>query len=404
MDRAVPLFVGQFQVAEINDAPILQCHLRIVQDDVVELIAVVHVADAEVKRFRALLDGGLHVEAGQIRVARGWNSQLDLGREVIVEGLQFLVGDALAARHELQPGVEDPMPVVGVPAAGLDVLVRVDEGEDPAIKNAGHQFLLHCQIVDLLVAALRIRQGQFHRRQEVGLVLGAGIVARQSIVEVVVKVRQLALGADEIGAGAVGGDRIGAERDAVRVTHHGVAGNLPGGLEVFLHHHRRHRHALGVVVETLPAHAVAGEVASGVEIHAGEIADGVVVLGPVQAAQGRLARVLDGVVVEFIDRPPDPGDKLVDLALGHPGFLVLRRHDARLDLVDDAEPLLQMDQDILLGAVVVEVQAALAFLAGVAVVAVFLEDRLDFTETLLKSGVKRGVKGKQEAGRDKPCG
>ena len=389
VDRAFTLLVDQFQIAEIDDALVLQCHLGIVQDDAVEFVAVVHVADAQVKRLRALLDRGFHVQAGNVRVAGVVHGQLDLGLEVVVKGLQFLVRDAFATGHEFQPGIENPVPVVRVPATGLDVLVRIDEGDDPAIEDPGHQLLLHGPIVDLLVADLGVCQSQFHGGHEVGLELCARIVFGEPVVEVVVEVGQLALRPDLVGARRVGRRKIGAERDAVRVADHGVSGNVPRRLEVFLHHHGRHGHALGIVVEALAAHAVAGEVARRFEVHVGEVADGVVVLGLVQASQRRLAGILDGVVVEVVDGPANPGDQLVDFVLGWPGLLILRRHDARFHLIDDAEPFLQVDEDILLGTVVVEVQAALAFLPRMAVVAVLLQDGLDLGVILLEAGAQR---------------
>src|SRR5205807_1539305 len=70
----------------------------------------------------------------------------------------------------------------------------------------------------------------------------------------------------------------------------GLIDNALGGGEVLLHQERRHGEDVADVVEAV-ADVVGGEVVGGLEIDGQEVADGVVVLGAVEAADGDAAGI-----------------------------------------------------------------------------------------------------------------
>ena len=204
------------------------------------------------------------------------------------------------------------------------------------------------------------RGGEFRRRADFAL----GVERAAGIAEDAAggSGRELG-GGDAFGRAAVGGR--GGE---------GGAQNLVRGGGVFLEQDRREGEDVADVVEAV-AGIVGGKIIGGLELHADEVADAVVVFGAVEAADGDAARVGIGAVgVE--DFALDPGGEEVAFGLRGLGF-VRRRHLAAAEVRHHFFPRLAILADG--GGVLenLEGQVALLFRVAVAVVAIAREDGFD---------------------------
>ncbi len=147
-----------------------------------------------------------------------------------------------------------------------------------------------------------------------------------------------------------------------------------GGGEVLFHEDRRHGEHVADVVEAV-ADVVGGEVVGRVEGDADEVADGVVVFGAVEAADGDPAGVLGAVGAIGLEHiGVEPGVNGVEFGLGR-FRLALRRHHAAAEVLRHFFPDLRLGQDGGLVLEGVEVEVAARFGAAVTPDAVFLDDR-----------------------------
>ena len=167
-----------------------------------------------------------------------------------------------------------------------------------------------------------------------------------------------------------------------------MPGDFAGGLEILLHGEREHLHGFGVVVETFTASPVTGKELGRLEIHAGQIPDGVVVFRLIQSSKRVTTRILDRSEIKFVDGLANPGCEFGDFGFTGALLAVFRRHDSGLDLFDDTEPFVEMDDDVPFGFVRFEVEARPAFFVAVASGAVLLENGLDLF-VFLKVRVQR---------------
>src|SRR5262249_9703210 len=124
--------------------------------------------------------------------------------------------------------------------------------------------------------------------------VGVGLEAERKLAgqgDVVRGVQDVAARVDgaELDVPVLGGLEVAGADPALRYGRQ-LGGDGPlhdalGGGEVLLHEQRRQRQHVGDVVEAV-ADVVGGEVLGGVEIYADEVADGVVVFGAVEPANG----------------------------------------------------------------------------------------------------------------------
>ena len=108
---------------------------------------------------------------------------------------------------------------------------------------------------------------------------------------------------------AIGFDehRVRRERDALRLEDH-VVRDFARGLQILRQQRRRHRERLARIVEARLVRRIDGELARGLQILAGEIANGVVVLGVAQSPRQHKAGIA-GVAPRFgLPHRVDPGD------------------------------------------------------------------------------------------------
>ncbi len=148
-----------------------------------------------------------------------------------------------------------------------------------------------------------------------------------------------------------------------------------GGEQVALHQHRRDRQHVADVVEAI-AGVVLGEVVGRAEIHAKEIANGVVVLRAIQPPDGDAARIGHGGAIDPIDLEVDPR-RHGGHRFGIGPRILLRRHLAGANLRERLLPGIRIAGHRVDGLERLEVQAAaLAPLAMAGNAGVF-EKRLD---------------------------
>ncbi len=170
--------------------------------------------------------------------------------------------------------------------------------------------------------------------------------------------------------------------------------DLLGRSEVLLHQQRRQRQHVADVVEAV-ADVVGGEVVGGVEVDAEEVADGVVVLGPVEPPQGDPAGVLLAGAVGLEDDGVEPGVERLHLRGAGPRP-VGRRHVASAQGVGHLlprQPALEHRRLIRVG---VQVQAAARPGALVAADAVARHQRGDVL--LVIGGTIGGRRGRGQGG------
>jgi hypothetical protein len=191
---------------------------------------------------------------------------------------------------------------------------------------------------------------------------------------------------------AVGVDqhRVRGEGEALWGEHGGV-GDLTGGGEVLLEEGGRHRQRFAGVVEAVAIGGIDGEFAGGPEVDAGEVVDGVIVLGVGQAAGedgAGIAGVTGGLALSQVADPADDG---LGLAGCRMLARLLRRHLAGFELVEDHGPARVIGDDAGNGGEGTEIEVGLGLGRAVAVEAVGVEERTD-------GGVKGAVEGIRRRG------
>jgi hypothetical protein len=147
-----------------------------------------------------------------------------------------------------------------------------------------------------------------------------------------------------------------------------------GGHEVSLHQYGRQREHVGDVVEPVPG-VVLGEIIGRREVYAEQIADRVVVLGPIEAANRDTARVCWGRQIGAYDLRVHPRGDQPHFSGGR-ARLVFRRHLASPDLEQHVLPRVRVREYG--GGVLVAFQVEIALLPSivVALVAVPEQERL----------------------------
>ena len=144
-------------------------------------------------------------------------------------------------------------------------------------------------------------------------------------------------------------------------------GDLLRRLEGALEEDRRHREDIADVVKPV-ADVIAGKVGGHPDIDAEQVADGVVVFRPVEAAERHPAGPLPQRAIGGEGRVADPGDERLSLLLGRHGA-ALRGHHPPLDLPQDFEPQPAVDRLGEVGVPIVEMDPSLRRVTGVAFVA-----------------------------------
>ena len=156
-----------------------------------------------------------------------------------------------------------------------------------------------------------------------------------------------------------------------------------GGGQVLLQEQRRQRQDVADVVEAV-TDVVVGEVGGGLEVDADEVADRVVVLGPVEPADRDAAVVARPGAVALVEHVVDGLGRQLGLGGGRPRpTLGLGRHLAGPDHLDDVFPDLAILHDRLLVLILVERQVAFTLAAAVAGVAMLGQEGND---VLLEAG------------------
>ena len=196
----------------------------------------------------------------------------------------------------------------------------------------------------------------------------------------------------EADLGEAGGNTLRAARDGV--GDNGLVEDFVGGGEVFLEKRGREGEDVADVVEAV-AGVVGREVGGGFEIEADEVADGVVIFGAVEAAEGDSAGIGAGGV-EFEELTFDERGDGLALGVGGKRGGVFGRHLVACDDAEDGFPGFAGGVDVGSGAVAVEGDAGFVDTVGVAVVAVFFEER---GYGVLEGGGRRdGEKGRRGLG------
>jgi hypothetical protein len=130
----------------------------------------------------------------------------------------------------------------------------------------------------------------------------------------------------------------GADVGLARAERDGELRDVLRGIEIALHEHGRHAEHVTDVVEAV-ADVVGREIGGGLRIHADEIADGVVVLGTIEAAQRDAAGVGRRVAVVVGEDGARGREKRAALGVGGLG-LVVGRHVAGLHGLENVLPFL----------------------------------------------------------------
>ena len=162
-----------------------------------------------------------------------------------------------------------------------------------------------------------------------------------------------------------------------------LGGDLLCGAQIFLHQDWREREHVADVVEAV-ADLVVGKVRRRLVVHAKKVADGVVVLAAVEAAQRDAAGVHRHARVRAVKLGQLRVDELGQqdaLILGRLRLL-LRRHLPPVQHVVNLLPRAAFPEKIRGGSERLEVHLRLGSLVAVATVAVLLEQRLDVTGKL----------------------
>ena len=181
--------------------------------------------------------------------------------------------------------------------------------------------------------------------------------------------------------GRAGDDLPRPERQLLEHRLHGLGAedraprDALGGGQVLLHQDRRQRQDRADRVEAVPG-VVLGELVGRLKVEADQVADGVVVLGPVQASDHDAARRGGGGLVGGLHFPGDPPGHEGEI-LGIRPYLVLRRHLAGPELLQHLVPGVRVGRHVARGAKPGQVQVTLVVPGVVTVVAVVGQKRLD---------------------------
>ena len=144
-----------------------------------------------------------------------------------------------------------------------------------------------------------------------------------------------------------------------------------GRFQVLLHQERGDVQRLAAVVEAV-RRRVRGQQLLQVDVDAEQVADGVLVLDPVEPAQDRAALCAPGGPGLRLD----PAGERLNVLLRRPR-LRLRRHLARLHPLQHREPALPVRRVGEVGREPVQAEVALRLLAGVALLAVLGQERAE---------------------------
>lgn len=184
----------------------------------------------------------------------------------------------------------------------------------------------------------------------------------------------------------IGDDGVWGEVDSVGVEDEVFADGACGG-EILFDKGRRHGEGFAGVIESCEVGGVDWELASGPEVVAGEVADGVIVFGVAESAWWNRAGIACVAVAFVLAHGPNPiqdgftfGGRRVSVGL-------LGRHFVGLDAICDEFPVREGAGD---GGEIVEgadVEVAFRFGVIVAGEAVALQERRDLgLKTLFESG------------------
>lgn len=178
---------------------------------------------------------------------------------------------------------------------------------------------------------------------------------------------------------------------------HGLVGDELGRGHETLEVDRREREHVADIVETI-ARVVAREVRREIALEVAKVADGIVVLGPVEPPDRHGTRVDLGLGDGLAEQPADADVEGRDLGRDGPLLAGGGRHLAGDHLVDDLAPeaLVLVEAGVVLEGL--EVQVPLGLVRVVAIVAVFLQDRLDVLAEILRPG--GGAKPDQDGESD----
>ena len=177
----------------------------------------------------------------------------------------------------------------------------------------------------------------------------------------------------------------------------GAVENLLGCLDVAFDEEGRDEEGFAVGIEAGAAGAVVGEQLGDVVIDAQQIADGVVILAAVEAAQGdRSGEVTDGAG-GLAEAVIDPGGDAQAFLFGELGFD--RRHGAIAQLGGDVAPESAIGLDVLGGIGFEEIDAIPGIGGVVAGGAVLRQDRTDGFGELVACGSAGGQREAYAAGK-----
>ena len=181
---------------------------------------------------------------------------------------------------------------------------------------------------------------------------------------------------------------------------HGLADDLVRRRNIFFEQHRRQGQHVGDVVEAV-AGVVRREHRRRVEVHAEQVADGVVILHAVEAADGDAAGI--GILrVGGEDRAFDPlGEAFLFLRRGL-GFF-LRRHQAGAEIFQRVQPQLAVGKDFLVGLKFIEGHIALVRAVGMAVETIFFQKGAHVLVELQSAGHFRAGQGGGEGDGSQPA-
>ena len=186
------------------------------------------------------------------------------------------------------------------------------------------------------------------------------------------------------------------QRFGLQVRNDGLVQNFPGGRQILFQQHRRQREHIADVVKAI-TRIIRGKIVRRLEIHAHEIANGVVVFRAIEPANRDAAGVgMVAVALENLGLDPG-GDQLAFLRRRLRFFF--RRHLMGLEVLYHLRKSLAVAQHRRFVRVNPQIEVAF-FLFPVAAKAVFAEQRFDLG---LKSGVAGGLAALGLPGSLGPC-
>ena len=167
--------------------------------------------------------------------------------------------------------------------------------------------------------------------------------------------------------------------------------HFPGRLEVLLYERRRQGQRLGRIVESGLVGGIQWKVARWPQIDAGELGDGVVVLGIVQAARGQRTRIPRLTSSLPFSKGLNPSHHCLTLRARWLGLGFGRWHVAGAEPVQHSIPSGKFAEHFGHGAKTLEVQLRLAGDPVMAVIAILLEEG---AHHLIETRLQRGSRGR----------